>query len=184
MDPELLEFLKEDYYLWIKESEHCMIIEDLSIDSDVEEGNHIIVTGRSLESILERRIVWGQKILTGNLQNAIQILLNESIISPSIADRKIGNFIFEPSTDEKITKLVIDAQYTGDDLYSIISGLCAKNNIGFKIVLNDSNQFVFSLYAGVDRSYDQTENPYVIFSPNFENIINSNYYSSRASFEM
>ena len=181
MDPELLEFLKEDYYLWIKESEHCMIIEDLSIDSDVEEGNHIIVTGRSLESILERRIVWGQKILTGNLQNAIQILLNESIISPSIADRKIGNFIFEPSTDEKITKLVIDAQYTGDDLYSIISGLCAKNNIGFKIVLNDSNQFVFSLYAGVDRSYDQTENPYVIFSPNFENIINSNYFTSKAN---
>lgn len=181
MNPELLEFLKEDYYLWIKESEHCMIIEDLSIDSDVEEGNHIIVTGRSLESILERRIVWGQKVLTGNLQNAIQTLLNESIISPSIADRKIGNFIFEPSTDEKITKLAIDAQYTGDDLYSIISGLCAKNNIGFKIVLNDSNQFVFSLYAGVDRSYDQTENPYVIFSPNFENIINSNYFTSKAN---
>ncbi len=57
-----------------------------------------------------------------------------------------------------------------------------KNNIGFKIVLTDENKFAFSLYAGVDRSYEQTENPYVVFSPNFENIINSNYYSSRASF--
>ncbi len=42
-------------------------------------------------------------------------------------------------------------------------------------------QFVFELYAGFDRSYDQTENPYVIFSPKFENIINSNYIESKAS---
>ena len=67
-------------------------------------------------------------------------------------------------------------------MYDVIKGLCEENNIGFKIVLTDENEFAFSLYAGVDRSYEQTENPYVVFSPNFENIINSNYYSSRASF--
>ena len=86
------------------------------------------------------------------------------------------------STDPKITKLTIDNQYTGDDLYTVIKGLCEENNIGFKIVLTDDNWFEFSLYAGVDRSYDQTENPYVVFSPNFENIINSNYFSSKASY--
>lgn len=180
-DTKLLEFLKEDYYLWLNESDHSMIIEDIDIDSDAEDGNHFIITGRSLESILERRIVWGQKILTGNLQTAVQTLLNESFISPSIADRKVDNFIFEASTDPKITNLTIDAQYFGEDLYSVIKGLCEENQIGFKIVLNDSNQFVFSLYAGTDRSYDQTENPYVVFSPNFENIINSNYYTSKAN---
>ena len=102
--------------------------------------------------------------------------------SPSIADRKISNFVFVPSTDPKITSLKIDNQYTGDCLYDVVKGLCEENNIGFKIVLTDENKFAFSLYAGVDRSYEQTENPYVVFSPNFENIINSNYYSSRASF--
>ena len=182
MDTQLLQYLKEDYYLWLKDSEHCMIIEDIKINADTEEGNHLIVTGRSLESILERRIIWGQRIFNGNLQNGIQTMLNECIISPSIADRKISNFVFVPSADPKITSLKIDNQYTGDCLYDVIKGLCEENNIGFKIVLTDENKFAFSLYAGVDRSYEQTENPYVVFSPNFENIINSNYYSSRASF--
>lgn len=182
MDESLLEYIKEDYYLWLKDSEHSMIIEDIKIDADTEEGNRLIVTGRSLESILERRIIWGQRIFSGNLQNAIQIMLNENIISPSVADRKIANFIFVPSTDSKITSLTIDNQYTGDNLYTVIKGLCEENNIGFKIVLTDDNQFAFSLYAGADRSYDQTENPYVVFSPNFENIINSNYFSSKAGY--
>ena len=38
MDTGLLEYLKEDNYLWLKESEHCMIIEEIKIDSDTEDG--------------------------------------------------------------------------------------------------------------------------------------------------
>ena len=182
MDESFLRYLKEDNYFWLKDSEHTMIIEDIRIDADTEDGNRLIVTGRSLESILERRIIWGQKVFTGNLQTAIQTMLTECIISPSIEDRKISNFRFAESADPKITSLTIDNQYTGDDLYTVIKGLCEENNIGFKIVLTDDNWFEFSLYAGVDRSYDQTENPYVVFSPNFENIINSNYFSSKASY--
>lgn len=181
MDTSLLTFLKQDNYLWLRDSEHTMIIEDISIDSDTEDGNHLVVTGRSLESILERRIVWGYKVLTGNLQNAIQTLLNESVINPSDLDRKIDGFSFVPSDDPKITSLTIDAQYFGEELYSIIKDLCEENNIGFKLVLTEDNTFEFSLYAGVDRSYAQNDNPYVVFSPNFDNIINSNYYSSNAT---
>ena len=158
-----------------------MIVEKIQITSDTEDGNHVTVTGRSLESILDRRIVWGQKLLSGNLQNGIKTLLNENVISPSDSNRKISNFIFKESTDSAITKLKLEAQYTGDNLYDVIQKICEEQGIGFKITLNDKKQFVFELYAGFDRSYDQTENPYVIFSPKFENIINSNYIESKAS---
>lgn len=173
------DYVKEDYYLWIRESEHCMIIEEISINSDIEDGNYMLITGRSLESILERRIIWGQRIFTGNLQTSIQTMLTEAFITPSIADRKIGNFIFELCDDPKITALTIDVQFNGEDLYTVINKLCATNNIGFKIVLDESNSFVFSLYAGADRSYAQDANPYVVFSPGFENILSSNYYMSK-----
>ena len=153
----------------------------IQITSDTEDGNHVTVTGRSLESILDRRIVWGQKLLSGNLQNGIKTLLNENVISPSDSNRKIPNFIFKESIDPAITKLKLEAQYTGDNLYDVIQKICEEQGIGFKITLNDEKQFVFELYAGSDRSYDQTENPYVIFSPKFENIINSNYIESKAS---
>lgn len=181
MNKKLLEYLRQDYYLWNPDSDHVMIIEQLNITSDLESGNKLIVTGRSLESILDRRIIWGQKVLTGNLQNAVKTLITENIIAPSILDRQIDNFVFEDSDNGKILSLTIDAQYTGDNLYDVIHTLCEKNKIGFKIVLNDKNQFVFSLYIGEDRSYEQTKNPYVIFSPDFENIINSNYLESKKS---
>ena len=181
MSEEILNYIKQDYYLVNRESEHVMIIEKLLIQSDVESGNHLTVTGRSLESILDRRIVWGQKTLSGNLQNGIRTLLNECIISPSDSKRKIPNFIFKASTDPIITALTIEAQYTGDNLYDIIQKICSEQNIGFKITLNDNSQFVFQLYAGSDRSYNQTANPYVIFSPKYENILNSNYVESKSA---
>lgn len=179
-DLSTLEHLKEDYYIWIKDSEHCMIIENISISSDEEKGDLIVLSGRSLESILDRRIVWGQSIFNGNLQNAIFRLLNDAIINPNIPNRKIPNFIFEKSTNPEITKLKIDTQFTGANLYEAISQLCMENDIGFSITLNSKNQFVFRLYKGEDRSYGQNENPYVIFSPDFENLLNSNYFYSKA----
>lgn len=180
MAQDMLRYIRQDYYLQNRESEHVMIIEKLLIQSDTENGNHITVTGRSLESILDRRIIWGQKTISGNLQNGIRTLLNENVINPSDANRRISNFIFEASTDSSITKLTIEAQYTGDNLYDVINKICSERDIGFKVTLNEKKQFVFKLYAGVDRSYEQTSTPYVIFSPNFENIINSNYIESKS----
>ena len=180
---DVLNYIKQDYYLRNRESEHVMIIEKILISSDVEDSNHITVSGRSLESILDRRIVWGQRTLSGNLQNVVKTLLDENVISPVDNNRKISNFVFEASTDPLITGLSIDTQYTGNNLYDVINNLCEERNIGFKVTLNNSKQFVFKLYAGVDRSYGQTSIPYVIFSPNFENIINSSYIESRSSFK-
>lgn len=176
---QMLNVFREEYYVQNRDSEHTMIVEGIRIKSDSEEGSHLTITGRSLESILERRIIWGKKTLSGNFQNAIQELLNDCIISPTNSARKIDNFIFEASDDPTITSLTIDAQYTGDNLYDVIKNTCSERGIGFKVTLNDSKQFVFKLYAGVDRSYDQTANPYVIFSPNYENLLNSNYLSSK-----
>ena len=179
MSEDLLQYLKQDYYITNANSEHVMIIEKLLINSDTENGNTITVSGRSLESLLERRIVWNRTTLSGNLQKGIKKLLNENVISPSDSNRKIDNFIFEESTDSAITGLTIDGQYTGDNLYEVIASICQEKDIGFKITLNTSNQFVFKLYSGVDRSYGQSVNPYVVFSPNFENIIESNYIESK-----
>ena len=176
---KMLSTLKQDMYLYLRESEHIMIIEDIQIDTDVEDGAHLTVTGRSLESILDRRVIWNLTTLSGGLQAGIKQLLNENAIAPSDPARAIPNLIFEDSADSKITNLALNAQYYGENLYDVICEVCESNEIGFKITLNDSNQMIFSLYAGTDRSYEQTENPYVIFSPGFDNLLNSNYISSK-----
>ena len=179
----VLDNLKKDYYIWKRGTDRAMIVEDIRINSDIELGNHITVTGRSLESILERRVIWGLLTLSGNFQEAIKTLLTECIISPSKEERKISNFIFKESTDPLITELTIEAQYTGDNLYEVVKKLCEERNIGFKVTLNNDKQFVFELYAGVNRSYDQNVTPYVVFSPQFDNIVNSNYYETSSNYK-
>lgn len=178
MRTSLLTYIKQGNYLQIPFSDRLMMIEEISITSNAEEGDKLMITGRSLETILERRIVWGQAVLSGNFQEAIEALFNQNIINPTITARKIPNFIFEYSENPSITALTIDAQYLGDNLYDIITGLCEQYAIGFKIVLDSEHNFVFSFYTGEDRSYNQVLNPYVIFSPLFDNISSSNYLES------
>lgn len=174
---EMIKKLQKGYYLYCKESEHVMVIEDINIETDTESGAHLCVTGRSLESILERRIIWNQTVLNGSLQDGIEKLLNENAISPSDPNRKISNISFKKSEDPAITELTLSAQFWGEYLYDAVQAICEAFNLGFKILLEGTN-FVFSLYAGVDRSYNQTKNPYVVFSPNFDNLLNSNYLES------
>lgn len=196
MDSPISSLIREDYYLLMNESEHVMIVEDIYITTDVEDGSRLKVTGHSLEQILDRRVVWNKTVFKKTyksdgitvdtvplLQNGIKQLLTENIISPGIAARKIPNFIFEESTNEIITGLTIEAQYRGESIYEIIKSLCIENQIGFKITLNDKNQFVFKLYAGVDRTYDQLANPYVVFSPSNDNLFNSSYCRTKSSFK-
>jgi hypothetical protein len=171
------------YYLVSEESEHVMIIEDFKIEIDVEDGMFFTITGSSLESLLKRRIIWSQTILSGKLQNAIKTLLNNNIISPTKSQRVISNFIFEDSTDSYITGLKVDAQFTGDNLYDAIISLCQNVGIGYMITLNESNKFVFKLYYGKDRTYNQTDNPFVVFSQSFGNLISSEYIETNSSYK-
>lgn len=178
---DLINLLREEYFLSLKGSDHTMIIESAEIKTDSENGNKFVVKGRSLESILDRRIIWSQTILTGSFQQAIKKLLDENAISPVASERRITRLIYEDSTDPTIVALQIDAQYMGTNLYQAIQHLCESNGVGFRITLTDDGNFLFKLYSGTDRSYDQMTNPYVVFSPKFDNITNSSYFESNVA---
>lgn len=180
---EIIDNIIPGYYILNSDSEHVMIIEDISIESDTEAGDHFKAIGRSIESILDRRIVWSQTNIKSSLQNGLKTLLNDAIVSPSISARKISNFTYKlDNTDvsSAIQAMKVDHQYTGDNLLDVVTSLCDENEIGFKITLNDSNQFVFTIYDGTDRSYNQSTNPFIVFSPDFDNVISSNYTDAQS----
>lgn len=177
-DSSVFDIVQQGYYLYLKGAKMTMIIEQIEIQTDVEEGNELIITGRSLESILDRRIIFPQTNLSGKLQNGVKQLLDENLISPTDSNRKIDMFVFDESTDTAITDLELKAQYTGDNLYDTICAICAAYNIGFRVTLGTDNKFHFSLYSGTDRSYDQEDNTYVVFSAKFDNLKSSNYLES------
>lgn len=174
-----LRYILPDNFLQLKKSNRTMVIESLYLNTDIDDGNQYIVKGRSLESILDRRIIRAQTILNGNLQTCVKTLIDQNAISPTDPNRKILKLVFEESTDPLITSLTFDDQFHGETLLEAIRFICKSSSIGFKITVSNSGSFVFKLYTGVDRSYQTTGDSIILFSPKMDNLTSSQYLFSR-----
>lgn len=168
-------------YLWNRDSDRLMIIETVEIETDAEQGPQLIVTGRSLESILDRRVITNSATLTGSLPAVIEEILSNEIIRSGV--RQIPGFIYTRTKDPRITSLNVEFTARGENVYDTICSLCQTYKLGFKVTPHGKGGFNFELYMGADRSYNQNENPYVVFSPSFENLLNSNYIKSFKSYK-
>lgn len=174
---EILELLQTGFYLvrdkdiTDDEMNNVMVIKNIELTTNPEDGNRLTITGKSISSILGQRVIASQSILSGQLKSIIYLLVIENIINPSVAARQISNFIIEQTDgfDDEI-----ELQVTGENLEEYISSLCEKYNIGWDVYIKGQN-FVFKLYEGTDRSYDQTANPQVVFSSEFNNLLNTDY---------
>ena len=167
----LLSMIGIGYYVVREDDDNVGIIEDIKIQHNADDHDIMIISGRFLDAIVGRRIIANQITVTGKISTCINTLLTNNIINPSIAARKISNFVLG-SYDIATT---MQAQYTGQNLLETICEICKTYGIGYKVTLNNNNQFVFQLYEGTDRTYDQNVNPWVIFSDTYDNLLSSEY---------
>lgn len=178
---DYLQAMQIGNYLWNRDSDRLMIIETVEIETDAEQGPQLIITGRSLESILDRRVITNSATLTGSLPVVIEEILSNEIIRSGV--RQIPGFIYTRTKDPRITSLNVEFTARGENVYDTICSLCQTYKLGFKVTPHGKGGFNFELYMGTDRSYNQNENPYVVFSPSFENLLNSNYIKSFKSYK-
>ena len=170
-DNKYMNLFVKGYYVVRDDDENVGIIETITIDRN-EDGNDVmVVKGRFLDSIIARRIIAVQTTVSGKISACIERLLDENIINPDDSDRQISNFII----DSYEIATTMQAQYTGKNLLETISNICETYGIGYKVTLNSDNEFVFQLYEGVDRTYDQSVNTWVIFSDTYDNLLSSQY---------
>lgn len=174
--------MQHDSYLMIRESNSIMLIEEVTVITDAEAGPELEFKGRSLESIIDRRIVYDQTVLDASVDESIHKIFNQNIISPKDPARQFPNFVYLPAEFETIQNESSEeeteqTQYFGNNIYDVVVNVCGVHGLGFRIQLDDG-VMTFQLYKGLDRSYNQSERPRVIFSPRFENLLNSNYVES------
>lgn len=151
----------------------CGIVEKVGVQTSAEQGNFVTISGRDVAALLERRIVWRQTTYSGNAEKVIRNLITTAFIEPEIADRAVDNFVLgdEIGLTEKVR-----VQYTGDTIASAVQAICKSIECGYRVDLDLANKrFIFQLYRGVDRSFAQNTNPFVIFSSDFANLISSTY---------
>lgn len=159
--------------------ENVMVIEDIKTVADWENGDTLTVSGRSLKNIVGRRVVWKQTNLTGRVETSIRYVINENIINPSDVVRKIDNFILD--TEAGITD-TMDAQLLGENIAEWIESTCSTYGIGWDVYIKNG-KFVFKLYKGTDRSYNQKIVPPVVFSNEFDNLLASTYNYKKSDFK-
>lgn len=176
-----LSILQEGYCLVREGKEtNAMIIDKIVISTNIETGNYLTVTGKCLKSIVYRRIIWNQTNMVGQLEVCINRLLNENIISPENSSRKISNFI---NRNTLVTGISVTAQYTGNNLGETIAAMCQNYGLGWDVLLDISNKrFIFILYKGTDRSYNQSEVPWIIFSNEYENLLTTTYTFDKSKY--
>lgn len=167
-----LNFLRCNNYVMRETDENAGVIESVEFIQDSDGSEMIIAKGRFLSAILSRRIIADMTSINNlTVPNAIRKFINDAIITPSVSDRRINNFSFSDlsgATDR------VTIQHTGTNLLEAVNDLCLTYKIGHKTLLNGGN-FVFTLYSGVDRSLNQSVNPRVIFSRDYDNLNTSDY---------
>lgn len=176
---ETIAIFKKGNYITREDDDAIYRIEAVELDTAEDKNNSLIVGAYDCKKILQQRIVWQQVNFTGTVENYIRKLINENIITPTMAARKINNFRLKAAKGFSET---IEQQVTYDNLGEKIEELCTTYGYGWKVT-RENGIFYFDLFRGVDHSADQTENNIITFSPDFENLVASKYNSDISEFK-
>lgn len=160
-----LNSLRKGNYLTRTDDDMICRIKKVELDTDVENGNYIIVTASDVKDVLGQRIIWGQTNVNGNVEDYIRNIVTNNLINPTIPSRQIPNFLLG---DKAGFKEVTTEQISYKNIKEKVQELCKKYNWGYKVIL-EIKKLYFSLYKGTDRSET------VIFSSEFENLKATKY---------
>ena len=162
------------------DKEHFGLIESLEIQTDAEDGDYLIVRGRFLMCLLERRIIYPTISITDETsysdivhtavkQNAME---TESRIIPSL---KIG--AVQGDCWNKQTKLQVSYDNLMEWIYKICEKIGGTANIRLNKISGEQYEMVLELSQGSDRSIMQSDNPHIIFSDSYTNLLSFTYSS-------
>ena len=165
-------YLVRDVDMTDNEYHNVMVIQNYKLDFDTEKGWLLTLTGKGLKNdLLKRRIVWSQTNLTGLAEVGIRQVITDNVISPTDSGRQISNFTLDQLQNFTDT---IDIQLLGENIAQWLETVCTTYGYGWEVYIKNS-QYVFRLYKGTDRTYDQSAVTPVVFSPEYDNLLSSSY---------
>lgn len=176
--------LKDGNIIWPDGSETAGIIEIVNPDKNDKGVLRFNIKGRTLESLLTRRIIWGtyNKSSKDYPSTIMCELVNQCVINPEDEKRKLPflELADDPLVGEKITY-----QKTGGELYEAINKLATEASIGFKVVFDPRNKrMIFQVLKGVDRTYGNENNiEPIILDSDLQDILTSNYYRNSQDYK-
>ena len=160
------------------DSQHFGIIESVLINTDVENGDYLTVRGRFLMCLLERRIihptynVTAEKAYSEIMREVVtqNTLLSDSRRIPGLSLGTVSGTCWEQTTT-----LQISYANLMEWVYTICEKIGGTANIRLIKDSGEHYRMVFDLSEGADRSLIQEENPRIVFSDTYSNLLSFSY---------
>lgn len=171
-------FKKNNFIMIGNDCEKVGIIQYKSIDLNDEGKEILTIRGKSLDSILQSRVVHlgddkSESVFVGKSTTLINKLMTDNLISPTNPNRRIHNILV--SIDDSLGELINWKIESSLDVGQAITEICKVNNLGYKMYLHlPTKKIMFEIYKGVDKTND------VVFSLDLDNIGRMNYVESNA----
>lgn len=160
------------------DNEHFGIIESVKIETDTENGDYLTVTGRFLMCLLERRIIYPTCSFTKqtSYSDIVHSVISQNVLRSD--NRRIPGLSLGTVTGtcwEKTATLQVSYDNLMDWIYTICEKIGGTANI--RLVKNSGEKYkmVLDLSEGIDRSIMQDENPHIIFSDAYSNLLSFSY---------
>lgn len=172
----LFDVIANDNYITREDDDMVCRIKQITITTNRDTGMHFYqVVGLDMLDVLSQRIVWKMEDFNGNVENAIRDIITHNCIDTTNYggnNRKIENI--ELDTKYGFTE-TFEKQVTYDNVLDCVLAICQQFDYGIKVYYSNG-KFKIKLYKGVDHSYGQTTNPYVVFSDENHNLDTSQYF--------
>lgn len=177
--PRTVELLREGHYITRDDDEHVARIYSIATDTTEDDGEVIVAAAKFAHYVLGRRIIWNTTNTEGNAEEVARSLIVDNCISPT---DKRGNpmpaRIIRELTLGELSGLpdVMEAtQVSYANLREYILEICATFHYGLRAIMNTDKKIAIEFYTGTDRSYRQTQNNFVVFSQENENLLGFSY---------
>ena len=169
--------LKLGNVVWVKNRLSAGFVEIINIQN--KNGKDTIsVKGRTLEKLMLDRIVVGTVVTHGftALENAYTIA-DKNIFTPDDYNRTIPYMALGLGEDN--TQIIDTYQKTGGTVYDAVYELANAFDFGFEIAfLPQMQELIFTLIQTRDCTVNQTMNNQIVFSTEFNNLIQSTIYQN------
>ena len=155
------------------------IIEKIQISTDSENGDYLTISGRFLMSLLARRIIYPAQCYTREtsyadiVTNIVYRICSWHEILRRIPGLKISEF--SSPCWHQTTHLQVSYENLMEWIYKICEIVGGTANIRLERSEDDEYSLVFELSQGTDRSILQNENPHIVFSDTYNNLLSFDY---------
>lgn len=170
-DPDMVSLLAMGRYLIREGDDMVCRIKKTEITTSTDDGDFLTVTGYDTKDLLDQRIAWGNLISDGNAEEFARSLIDGSLGGTADADRIMlkpdGTRLLYLDTAAGFTDVTTE-QVSYANIGDTIRSFCSKYGWGYRVTLKTGALYL-AFYRGTDRSNS------VIFSPNYENLIGSDY---------